>query len=108
MSLYYVVKLFQDDPRTQPDYLGPRRDGPRQEPGASLPLGVVGVQEAKRFLWQEEADAALRQFMHEHGGGRIVRGQVYHVKEEPVGPPVKADAVSSPAPPDPTPPEPQG
>lgn len=105
MSLYYVVKLFQDDPRTQPDYLGPRRDGSRQGSDEPLPLGVVSVQEAKRFLWQEEADAALRQFMNEHGGDRIVRGQVYHVKEEPVGPSVKA---SPPVSRDPTPPEPQG
>ena len=85
MSLYYVVKVFQDDPRTNPDHLGPRHDGPRRDDDAPLPLGVTGVAAAKRFLWETEALAALRQFMAEHGG-RHVRGQVFYVEEKPVGP----------------------
>lgn len=107
MSIYYVAKLFQDDPRISPDYLGPRRDGPRQSPESPLPLGVVGVEAAKRFLWKEEAIDALRQFMHDHGGGRIVSGQVFHVHEDPVGPVIRAGE-APPAPPEPPsePPEP--
>jgi hypothetical protein len=93
MSVYYVAKLFQDDPCALPDYLGRRRDGPRQDPEAPLPFGVVSMQEAEHFLWEEEASDALRRFMTEHGGNRIVRGQVFQVREDPVGPVVVAGEV---------------
>jgi hypothetical protein len=80
MSIYYVVKLYTADPRSAPDYLGPRQD----LRGETSQLGVCNVMEAKRFLWKEEAFRALKEFMDDFGGDRIVRGQVFCVKEEAV------------------------
>jgi len=77
MSIYYVVKIFKE-PQTAPDYLGPRPDTKRQ-------YGVCGVEAAERFLWIEEADQALREFMSKIKIGRITYGQVFHVVEEPKG-----------------------
>lgn len=91
MALYYVVKLFQSDPRTSPEYLGLRDFGHQ---GETKRFGTCLIQNAQHFLWQEEAVEALRQFMSEHDGARIVRGQVYHVEERPVGPVVNAGAVT--------------
>lgn len=80
MSLYYIVKLYQADPRANPDYLGERTD----HHGKETKLGVVHLMGAKRFLWSDEAFKGLKSFMDEHGGDRIVRGQVFHVREEAV------------------------
>jgi len=77
MSLYYVVKIF-NEPQSSPDYLGPRPDTEHQ-------YGVCGVEAAKRFLWAEEADQALREFMSVVENDRITYGQVFHVAEEPSG-----------------------
>ena len=80
MTSYYVVKLYTAYQRASPDYLGPRRNARGEVAG----LGVVNVMEATHFLQVEEALEALKKFMADFAGERIVRGQVFSVTEEAI------------------------
>jgi hypothetical protein len=97
MSIYYYAKIFYEDPKEGPHYLG-ERTKPRGEP--IVRYGVCHIDGAKRFLWKEEAHDALCQFMAQCEHPRIKHGQVFHVEEQPVGPVVNT-GVALPAPSEP-------
>lgn len=78
MTSYYVVKLYTAYQDAFPDYLGLRRDADRKIVG----LGVVNMMAAKHFVQRDEALDALKRFMIDFGGGRIVKGSVFSVTEE--------------------------
>lgn len=78
MTSYYVVKLYTAYQDAFSDYLGLRLDAHRKVVG----LGVVNMMEAKHFDQRDEALDALKRFMLDFEGGRIVKGSVFSVTEE--------------------------
>ena len=80
MTSYYVVKLYTAYQRASPDYLGPRRNARGEVAG----LGVVNMMEAEHFVQRDEALEALKRFITDFGDGRIVKGSVFSITEEPV------------------------
>lgn len=86
MALYYVVRVFTGDPRAAYSCLVSNNV-------ASNPWGTTHASgPSQRFLWKEEADEALRVFLAGKTQPIYTYGRVYHVSEDPTGPPVTVDA----------------
>jgi hypothetical protein len=92
MALYYVVRVYTDNPRSSHSCLVSNNI-------ESPPWGTThATGPARRFLWKEEAEEALRVFMVGKDQPIYTYGRVYHVTEDPAGPPVTVDAAQQLAP----------
>lgn len=81
MSIYYTVRLFIDiEPHDYSCLI--RKGGNRVHPWGTC--HATGP--AHRFLWQEEAEEALRLYLSYDPPKIYQKGRVYHVTEEGVGP----------------------
>lgn len=86
MALYYTVRVYTESAREVHSCLihsGGNIENPWGTTHATGP--------AHRFLWKEEAEEALRVFLAGRSQPIYKSGRVYHVTEEPAGPPLTVD-----------------